>query len=141
MKYCTQCGSAVGDGEKFCSSCGAPVASRSSAPERDFFDTKDSTGEFEAADIESNTALAVLSYIGPLVLIPIFAGQNSPYVKFHARQGLWLLLAELVCTCVPVLGWLAAVAPIVFSIIGIVNAAQKKAKLLPLMDKLPKLLP
>lgn len=46
----------------------------------------------EQADIESNKAMAILAYFGLLVLIPIFAAKDSRFARYHANQGLVLLL-------------------------------------------------
>ena len=51
--------------------------------------------------------LALLSYLGILCFIPLLFGQRSPFVQFHARQGLviwaWGVLA-LMSLAIPGLG-------------------------------------
>ncbi len=39
--------------------------------------------------------MGILCYLGILVLIPIFAAKDSKFVRFHANQGLILLLASV----------------------------------------------
>ncbi|MDR0593253.1 MAG: hypothetical protein LBG60_08385 [Bifidobacteriaceae bacterium] len=46
-----------------------------------------------ALDIQQNKVYAVLAYFGLLVLIPIFAAKQSPFARYHANQGLVLLIA------------------------------------------------
>ncbi|MDR0990739.1 MAG: hypothetical protein LBL92_05205, partial [Propionibacteriaceae bacterium] len=46
-------------------------------------------------DIQKNKGMAVLSYIGILVLIPLLAAKNSSYARFHAGQGLTLFAFSL----------------------------------------------
>lgn len=60
--------------------------------------TRDETHKFEKKDISNNRGMALLSYIGILVLIPYFGNQKSKYVKFHAKQGMNLFIIELVYT-------------------------------------------
>ena len=88
--------------------------------------------------------MAVLAYIGILFLIPLLAAKDSKFARFHANQGLILFLAGIVASIasgilvwIPVIGWLISIllsiALLVFMILGIVNAAQGKAKELPLI--------
>lgn len=113
--------------------------------------TKDHTAEFDRSDIENNKVMGILSYIGILVLIPIFAAKNSKFARFHANQGLVLAIAEaIVWTVLGILGivlsyvpvirvifaitrWLISLAILVPNVLGIVNAAMGRAKELPVI--------
>lgn len=117
------------------------------------FNTPDTTASYAAADVQNNKVMAVLSYIGILVLIPILAAKESPFARFHANQGLVLLLCEvgfsvasmILSVIFAFLGPLALlwtlvaalvnIAFLVLLILGIVNAAQGMAKELPLIGK------
>jgi len=46
----------------------------------------------EKSEIESGKGMAVLSYIGILALIPYFAEKKNKYVRFHAVQGINIML-------------------------------------------------
>ena len=59
-------------------------------------DTTDHTSDFYKIDIEANKGPALLSYFGLLVLISIFVAKHSPYVRYHANQGLVLFVGMLV---------------------------------------------
>ena len=117
--------------------------------------TADTTAEFDPADIASNKAMAILSYFGLLVLIPLLAAKNSRFARFHANQGLILLIAEVVGTVgrsilsmvlkyIPYIGgmlsglvsFVISAALLALAVIGIINAAQGKAKELPVIGKL-----
>ena len=50
---------------------------------------------FNTEDVSENKVFGILSYIGILVLIPIFAAKNSQYARFHANQGLVLFILEV----------------------------------------------
>ena len=104
MTYCGKCGAQVQDGVKFCQGCGAAVETKvennaqqaqpaSQPPQNDFSqklqnlnNTADTTAEFDAQDITSNKAMAILAYFGPLVLIPIFAAKQSKFARYHSNQ-------------------------------------------------------
>ncbi|MBO4288871.1 MAG: hypothetical protein J5865_02070 [Lachnospiraceae bacterium] len=110
-------------------------------------DTPDYTESFSPQDIQQNKAMGILAYISILVLIPIFAAKNSPYAKFHANQGLLLLIAEAavglilgLLGLIPYVGvvfqivlWTCEVIFGALSVIGIVHAVFGKAKELPFL--------
>ena len=100
MTYCGKCGAQVQDGVKFCQGCGAAVETKvennaQQAPQNDFSqkiqnlnNTADTTAEFDAQDITSNKAMAILAYFGPLVLIPIFCGKAVEVCTLPRKSGL-----------------------------------------------------
>lgn len=116
----------------------------------DILDTNEISMEEE--DINANKVYGILSYIGFLFIIPLLAAKESRFAKFHANQGLVVFLAQMiinlastiVCALLSAihLGTMAAVlAPLVslvslaLSVIGIINAAQGKAKEIPVIGK------
>ena len=115
-------------------------------------------------DISDNKVFALLSYIGILVLVPLIAAPKSKFARFHANQGLVLLIGEVaygtvrgvllgvlkllrqitifsgalfgpVYWVVNILTGVLSLAFLVFAIVGIINAAQGKAKELPVISK------
>ena len=109
----------------------------------------DHTSEFDPNDIQNNKTMGILAYISFLVLVPIFSAKDSKWARFHANQGLVLLIAEGVAAIlsflgiIPYVGWLFSipgwilyVVCVVFSVLGIVNAAKGQAKDLPLISKI-----
>ncbi len=116
--------------------------------------TADTTAEYDPKDIEANKVMALLSYLGILVLVPIFAAKGSKFARFHANQGLILCLVAIVygvavniLTSVSVaISWrLASVvgsllsivgfAFFIWAVIGIINSLGGKAKELPFIGK------
>ena len=109
--------------------------------------TPDYTASFDQNDIQQNRVMGVLSYLGILVLIPLFAARESPFARFHCNQGIVLALAEVILSFavrifarLPLVGWiirlvggLGGLALFVFAIMGIINAINGKAKELPLV--------
>lgn len=171
MAFCGKCGTQIPEGSNACPSCGAAVNENAqngaqqnnqsntqnsfNAAVNNFTNTKDTTGEFDPADIQNNKIMAVLAYIGILFLVPLLAAKDSKFARFHANQGLVLFLADIlvgvVCgiltvilVWIPVIGVLISgllgailsIALLILMILGIVNAAQGKAKELPLIGKI-----
>lgn len=172
MAFCSKCGNQITDGSKFCDKCGAPVGGSTSQNNNNtaknisdsvgdlgakiagFNNTSDYTAEYDQADVTNNKAMGILAYIGILVLVPILAAPNSKFARFHANQGLVLLISEIIVnvalqilkvvmyaiatplgTIFSVITWLVSIFIMVIAIIGIVNAAQGKAKELPIIGK------
>lgn len=140
MKTCNFCGANVPDEEKVCPICKRPL-------------------DFEAEDINKNKFMAVLSYLGILVFIPIISAPKSKYARFHANQGLSLLILDVIYWVIYTIsdnikitqrsswGFTYKTTPwyistlvgvisifiLVLFIMGIVNAATGKVKKLPLI--------
>ncbi len=155
MAFCSKCGKQIPDGQTLCNQCAAGPDTGSSqwvGPEE--------TSRFDPMDVQSNKAMAILSYIGIFVLIPVFAAKQSPYARYHANQGLALFLAEVIWSvfcaiinaCLGVLSLFGALFWIISSVVssilgilslvflalavyGIVNAATGKAKPLPVLGR------
>ena len=91
----------------------------------------------------SNVGMAILCYLGILILIPLVTeAKNDPFVKFHIGQGLALIIAWViswVILIIPFLGWIVGailyVILIILTIIGIINAATGKQSQLPIIGK------
>ncbi|MBQ9886707.1 MAG: DUF4870 domain-containing protein [Lachnospiraceae bacterium] len=110
----------------------------------------DITNEFDGQDIDNNKVLSLFAYLGPLVLVPILAAKDSRFARFHANQGLVMLLVSIaiaiiegILVRIPVLGWiiyiayiLASICIFALSIYGIVNAVTGKAIKFPFIDKI-----
>ena len=96
---------------------------------------------------QNRIIMGILAYIGFLVLIPFFVSKNDPTVKFHVKQGLVLLVIEVVVWVVGMMFWsyflyallqLLNLVVLILSIIGIVNVVQGKEKMLPLVGQFSK---
>ena len=86
--------------------------------------------KFDAKDINDNTLMAALSYIGILVFIPLLLKKDSPFVQAHAKQGLVLFIA-MIFGAIPVIGWLWAMFLLVINVIALVNVLQGKLWKIP----------
>lgn len=92
MIYCKRCGSPVQEGMNFCPVCGEKI------PEEDYGqrDYQEGMG-WDDRDVEDNKFLAIFSYLGVLVFLPLLIRRESPYIRFHGNQGLIIFLGEVIC--------------------------------------------
>lgn len=102
----------------------------------------DDTVTPDPSDVEKNKVMAILAYLGCLCLVPLLAAKDSPFARYHANQGLTLLLGWviigtldfMVSMWIVTMGLLAVrLGMFVLSILGIVNAAGGKMQPLPLI--------
>ncbi len=174
MAFCGKCGTQVNEGIKFCPNCGEAIgapapeqqaqaapAQESAANQNDFVakvaalnNTADTTADYDANDITQNKAMGILAYFGPLCFIPMFAAKDSKFARFHANQGLVLLIAcvawsiaySILNTIILAISWrlyfisniigLVSLVFLILAVIGIINAANGKAKELPVIGKI-----
>ena len=167
MPYCRKCGKPVNESDAYCPSCGnktePDINEKAETAFNDFTEkvsdinnTQDTTSEYDEQDIKDNKVFAVLAYLGILVLVPIFGASNSKYARFHANQGLVLLIAEvaygILTAMITAIAGLAfgfifkwmirallsfiSLGFLAFVIIGIINAVNGKAKQLPLIGSI-----
>ena len=130
MKYCPHCGAEIADDVRFCPTCGketvitVPVST---------------DPQFDAQDIADNRMLAMLGYL-TMGVLPMLGARNSAYAMHHTNQALWIFIGSLLCglVCIiPILGGIAVIVLVVFSIMGIVRALKGNGKPLPFIEKLP----
>lgn len=93
---------------------------------------------------DTSTVMGVLAYLGPLVIVSFITSKDNPFVKFHIKQGLLLLVIEaagwvLRMSVGPMLWniwWLFSLlnlVTLILSIVGIINVLQKKQEGLPVI--------
>ena len=104
--------------------------------------TNQSAGSFVQQN--NQTLMAVLAYLGILILIPFLMSRDNAFVKYHLKQGLILIICEAVVWTVrmqsmfmftPIFGAIN-IALFVLAIIGVLNAIQGKEKEIPLIGGL-----
>ncbi len=113
--------------------------------QEDKSEEKEETSASEQKKEEGFNAIALLSYLGLLVLVPLLAAKGDDFAQFHAKQGLTLLIAAVIgmfVGVVPIIGWMLApfisLACIILAILGIVNVVKKQKKELPVIGKYAK---
>jgi uncharacterized membrane protein len=89
---------------------------------------------------QENTLLAILAYIGPLILVSFLLAKEDPFVKFHIKQGLLLFIGEVAAWMLGMMLWplfplvqVANIFLLVLAIVGIIRAAKGEMKGLPLI--------
>ncbi len=107
----------------------------------------------QSVDISGNKGMAILAYLGILIIIPFLTeAKNDPFVKFHIKQGIgliifWLIVWALsfvfetfmVFVGIPLLGLIGLIFPLLYlasfilMVVGIANAVSGKMKELPLV--------
>ena len=111
-----------------------------------------STEDFDAEDIKQNKTMAGLAYI--LFFIPLIACKDSKFGRFHANQGLLLLILSIVgyvgisivTTILATITWrLFGFISLLYSVyglfilalalFGLINGLNGKAKELPIIGK------
>lgn len=165
MSFCSKCGKELNDDAKFCPACGEATGQSTSenhgnngndsyandayqnakSKVETVLNTKDATGEYDPKDIEDNKVICALAYIPVLFFLPLVAcPKNSKFAKFHANQGLLVLILAVVCNVVgSLIGLIPVFGTIVWSLLGLlifgaflfglINTLQGKAKELPLI--------
>ena len=96
---------------------------------------------FTPEDIESSKVMAGLAYI--LFFLPLVVCPDSPYGRYHANQGLLLLLlglgGSIILSIIPIIGWLLlpifALVVFIIAVIGLINGFTGKAKPIPIIVK------
>lgn len=111
-------------------------------------DVKDDSASFDKKDIENGKGMGILSYLGFLCLIPYFTEKENKFVIYHAKQGLNLFICEVIValaiSLVSTILWrvgsllesIFGLIAFAFSVLGIVNVLNGKAKELPVINKI-----
>ncbi len=189
MAFCGKCGTQINNGIKFCPACGTSVDSvesiegninpqsttaqpanqQSTYSQPKVFQKmdngEDTTSEYDPRDIAANKGMAVLSYFGILVLIPWFSAPKSKFARFHAKQGINLLIVDALYFLLSIilnsikithtgylvgipyevkttpwfislLLFLISIPIVILAILGIVNAVKGRVQELPVIGKL-----
>lgn len=98
--------------------------------------------EEQPQETDKVNAIAILSYIGILFLVPLLAAKDDEFAQYHAKQGLVLFIVAVVGSfigMVPILGWLLlpffGLAVLILAIMGIINVFKGERKELPFIGQ------
>ncbi len=118
---------------------------------------KDHTKDYNVDDVSMTKAVCIFAYFGLLFFLPLVVYKDSKYGKYHANQGLLLLILSVILSIlrffmilpasVPFFGAVMMVLSDIISFIlgsfilgcfvfGIVNVARNKAVDLPIVGKI-----
>ena len=106
MAFCGQCGTKFADEAKFCPACGAPTAPQPQQtpvttqppPAYQASDRSGAPTQDRILDTQDNNKVAALAYI--IFFIPLLAAKESKFARYHANQGLVLLIATIALSIV-----------------------------------------
>ena len=81
--------------------------------------------EFSPEEIEDGKVFAGIGYLGILFLLPLLAKPENKFCRAHAKQGMVIFVAWIICGIIPFVGWFIG-WPILFvlAIIGLIKALQ-----------------
>ena len=164
MAKCSNCGRQYPDGTSYCPECGTPLENDYTQQGRSYFQdavghksyTNPEESPYTPEDIQQNRIWARLSYLGILVVFPLFLRKQSPYTRFHANQGLVLFIIECIYAFIlRILTWLGnshlllsgfllaassldilQIIFFCFSVMGIIQICCSQAKPLPLIGRI-----
>ena len=156
MAVCKKCGAELQENAQVCAQCGAAVEGKDANEAineavkktqkvlNDLNQTKDTTSQFAAQDVEDNKLWAILSYLAFLCFLPLLVAKDSKFAMYHANQGCVLFIVDIIvgiiCAIiriVPVIGGLVSIvcglAILALMLLGMWNALQGRAKELPII--------
>jgi uncharacterized membrane protein len=84
-------------------------------------------------DIEENKDIAALGYVWVLSIFVYAYKRSSPFVAFHAKQGIALFILSIACWFIPVAGRLIELVILALAVMGFLAAAQGHRRELPLV--------
>ena len=96
---------------------------------------------FAPEDIEKNKTMAGLAYF--IFFLPLIVCPDSKFAKYHANQGLLLLIAafagSIILSFIPIIGWLLlpvySLIIFVMAIMGLITGLNGKDRELPIIGK------
>jgi uncharacterized membrane protein len=138
---CTTCGKEVAETVKFCDGCGTPLSSKE----------ENMQGSVRSAspnqEIKEHKGIFMLSYV--LFFLPLISCPTSKIGRFHANQGLVLLITSVagniavsilsslltwrLWAITSFIGWAWGIVVLALIIIGMVNANKGEQKPLPVI--------
>mgnify|MGYP001615753794 CR=1 FL=1 len=96
-------------------------------------------------DISKNRFYAAISYLWILFIIPLLWKRDSSFAKWHARQGLVLVLAEffgMMVGWIPFIGYylsmIIGLLLAILALLGIINALDGKHWEMPILGRYAK---
>lgn len=88
---CNNCGKEVADNVQICDGCGSPVVPEQAGNLKASVQAKPANNE-----AQENKVIFMLAYLGILFFLPLVSAPNSKIGRFHANQGLVLLITGIV---------------------------------------------
>ena len=128
MAYCLKCGAKLEEDDVVCPFCGGEtggvsrtkqLSDRATVEIRTLLHAEDYTEDMDPYETKAGRFPSLCAYLGPLLLIPILAGKKNDFTRFHANQGLVLLITAILSYfSVKIAGWIFHFIPVVGEILA-----------------------
>lgn len=145
---CTNCGKEIMDDAKFCGGCGSPIVTEQ-------VDAQPTAQKAPSSnEAQENKVVFILAYLGILFFLPLVSFPNSKTGRFHANQGLLLLITSIagqialsiVSSIILAISWRLwgitsllyfawSIAMLALMIMGMINANKGEEKPLPFIGQ------
>lgn len=86
-------------------------------------------------DGKTKAIVAHITLIGWIIALVINSSEKDELASYYIRQLLGLYLLGIVCSFIPIIGWIAAIVVFVFWIMSLIGAIQGEMKETPLVGK------
>ena len=90
----------------------------------------------DRTDIAQNKDIAAFGYLWIMSVVVYFLRRHSPFVRYHAKQAMILMLLSIIVYFVPYIGRLLELALLCLMAYGFINAAQGLRKDIPIVGPL-----
>lgn len=87
---------------------------------------------------QKKRALASLSYLYILFVIPLLVAKGDKFMEHHVKQGITLFVVAILFGLVPVIGWIADLGLFVVAIYGAIMAWSGKYWEMPILGRYAK---
>jgi uncharacterized membrane protein len=89
---------------------------------------------------EDEKLLAAISYFWILALLILVSKKEDPYVSFHAKQGVVLFFASILCGFIPVIGAGVEIIILLLMFFGFKKAISGERYPIPLISDMARLI-
>ena len=87
---------------------------------------------------QDDKLMGALSYLWILSVVMLIVKKESPFVKFHATQGLILFVVSIIFWFIPIVGWILNIGVVILVIIGFLKALSGEQWEMPVIGLLAK---
>lgn len=146
-RRCPKCNNGLKASYVFCANCGYSVKDEQNNKKSEAKEEKGNKIE-EKSISDNDRAIAMLAYLGFLIVVPIIKMGKNRFLRFHANQGLVCLVSFIILSVVNALATefraygtisiinTSIIILVVIDIIGLVSAIAGQQRVLPLIGKI-----
>lgn len=86
-------------------------------------------------DGKTKAIVAHITIIGWIIALVLNSSEKDEFASYYIRQLIGLYLLGLVCSFIPVIGWIISIAVFILWILSLVGAIQGEMKESPVVGK------